>query len=83
MSTDHELKPNDKYMSKKTYLVVFKLRDQISTFAEGETLDEVRRNALTQLEHYVTNEGSISAVLRNRDFSRDIEIVKIPKHSDF
>ena len=83
MATNHELKPNDKYMSKKTYLVVFKLRDQISTFAEGETMDEVRRNALTQLEHYVTNEGSISAVLRNRSFNSDIEIIKIPKHSDF
>ena len=50
MATNHGLKPNDKYMSKKTYLVVFKLRDQISTFAEGETMDEVRRNALTQLD---------------------------------
>ena len=83
MATNHGLKPNDKYMSKKTYLVVFKLRDQISTFAEGETLDEVRRNALRQLENFVTNEGSNSAVLRNRSFNSDIEIIKIPKHSDF
>jgi len=66
-------------MNKAKYLVVFKLRDQISTIVEANDNAEAREEALKQLDHFVTNKASVSAVLKNNDISRDVELVRLPE----
>ena len=66
-------------MSKAKYLVTFKLRDQISTIVEAEDNGEAREEALKQLNHYVTNKASVSAVLKNNSTSKDIELMRLPE----
>jgi len=65
--------------NKANFMVVIKLRDQITTIVEAEDVASARDNALKHLEQYLTSTNSITACLRNNDKSKDMEVTHLPK----
>jgi hypothetical protein len=65
--------------NKANFMVVIKLRDQITTIVEAEDVASARDNALKHLEQYLTSTNSITACLRNNDKSKDMEVIHLPK----
>ena len=65
--------------NKANFMVVMKLRDQLTTIVEAEDVAEAREKALQGLEQYLTNSNSITACLRQQDKAKDIEVIHLPK----
>jgi len=77
--TQQERKPKMEKTNKANFMVVMKLRDQITTIVEAEDVASAREKALQQLEQYLTSANSITACLRNNDKSKDMEVTHLPK----
>ena len=69
------------YVTRK-YLVTFDLRDKLSTFVDASDAEDARDLALKQLSDYVSNRGSITAVLKTQSLKQDIKVTKVPDISE-
>jgi len=65
--------------NKANFMVVIKLRDQLTTIVEATDVAEAREKALQGLEQYLTNSNSITACLRQQDKAKDMEVIHLPK----
>jgi hypothetical protein len=69
------------YITRK-YLVTFDFRDKLSTFVDASDTEDAKDLALKQLSDYVSNRGSIKAVLKTQSLTHDIKVTKVPDISE-
>ena len=69
------------YITRK-YLVTFDFRDKLSTFVDASDTEDAKDLALKQLSDYVSNRGSIKAVLKTQSLTHDIRVTKVPDISE-
>tara|TARA_B100001094_G_C18178936_1_gene799663 strand:+ start:2409 stop:2639 length:231 start_codon:yes stop_codon:yes gene_type:complete len=69
------------YITRK-YLVTFDFRDKLSTFVDASDTEDAKDLALKQLSDYVSNRGSITAVLKTQSLTHDIKVTKVPDISE-
>ena len=69
------------YITRK-YLVTFDFRDKLSTFVDASDTEDAKDLALKQLSDYVSNRGSIKAVLKTQSLNHDIKVTKVPDISE-
>jgi|TARA_R110002124_G_scaffold145270_7_gene310512 hypothetical protein len=69
------------YITRK-YLVTFDFRDKLSTFVDASDTEDAKDLALKQLSDYVSNRGSIKAVLKTQSLNHDIRVTKVPDISE-